>query len=361
MASQDLFNRIVRVRIFRRGNQDPGSPKFLLEYTKHLISANFNKTFDIDVRATGTISITNISRAHVDLFASPIEANPMLYSFEAGYGDELHLVSEGYVTKITYRHDGPDVNVDFSVSEGHPLYDRRAEILGIKEFPKGTTLASIIASYKESGVPIEIDGGAEIRNDLKNIKLTSNVQADEDIQQSLNTIMNQYGYSISVVDSKLLATRQNSLPKSNLQDRRQLRGRSDANLIKLNFKTGLLKASLESIYASDIVKSYHYLSFKTLWISGLAPFSFIELNEESRYRNLRGLYIVRGTNISINNFTGSFYIDGTAVNTESEYSRDIYSAFRSSDLIRGARNLAGNQAQNAIQSISQFGLRKVFK
>ena len=363
MASQKLFNRSVRFRLFRRVSRTSRSLPFLAEFTKNNINATFQKALDVNVRSTGTISVTNLTREEIKLFASPTESYPMLYSFEAGYGDDLHIVSEGYVNRISFRHDGSDLNVDFTVGEGHPYgIDTRAQTLGLKDFPKGTTISAILDHYRQEGVQIKTDGDRDIQADLSNAKIEHDLKiVGVDFQDALVDTLAQYGYTIYVVNQDMVVTRNNPLPKPNLQNLRQLRLKYDPNLIKLNFKTGLLQASLDTDYVTDFVNSINTLSFKTLWIAQLAPLSFLELNEESRYQNLQGIYHVTSTSISLNNFQGPFYISGKAVHIESDFSRKTLKLLRPPESILRRSEEISQNIQNRARSLAESGLRRLIR
>ena len=364
MASQILFNRLIRFKAFRRDvRSDAIIGGFLIDYSKHQISGTFHKSHDADVRATGSITVYNPARSQIDLFISPTDANPIFYTFEAGYGDELKLVSEGYISKISFSHDGPDTKVNFTVSEDFPK-TRTLWSEAFKLFPKNTTIATVLNTFKDLGVPIKIDNRGDLETSLATRKLKASVMiGGTNLQQEVNDILNEYGYTAAVLDRKLVVTQENSLPKSDLTDRRQLRGRGyDPNLIKLNFNTGLLQASLETVYDANVVKSYHYLSFKTMWIAELAPLSFIELNEESRYQNLKGIYRVHSTQINLNNFTGQFYIDGKAAHINSDQNKKILSSIRQAPqaVLDRAAEIQEDIAERRRNILSQFSIRDLF-
>ena len=374
MASQVLFNRVVRFRVFTRelqgSNDSPERRRitdftsgFLFEYTKHYIVARFEKSHSTDVRSAGSVSVTNIDRSEINVLVSPNDAKQIFYSFEAGYGDEtdLKIVSEGRVGKITFRHEGSDTHVDFSVSEAHPGESSWAQELGPNFFPKDTSLSSILQTFKNRGVPIRIDNRGNLESDLASKKLATSLQMTKDIQSEVNNLMAQYGYTAAIIDRELVITQENSIPKSEFIDLRQLRVRGhNPDLIKLNFNTGLLTASLDTIYDLGYVKAYHYLSFSTLWIAELAPLSFIELNEPSRYQPLHGVYRVKSTSINLDNFTGNFMISGSALHISSEEHKKDFVDIRIPDHIRRRATTIENTIEEQRKNLSRFGIRLPF-
>ena len=361
MAGQILFNRAVRFQVIKRELTSNFTTGILLDYRKHHIVASFRKAFDVDIRGSGSISVANIDRAQTNLLISPVRAEPIFYTFEAGYGDELKIVSEGTVSKVSFRHDGPDTHIQFTVGEGHPrLENPWPSTFGPKVFPKGTTLSTILEKYRALGLPIKIDQRGNVEADLATKKLTAPVQVTDNLQTEINNLMAQYGYSASVIDGRLTVSQENSLPKSELSDTRQLRRKGhDPNLIKLNFKTGLLQASLEAIYDADFEKSYHILSFKTLWIPQLAPLSFIELNETSRYQNLQGIYRVKETNVAIDNFVNTFYITGTAVHIGSGFTKKLFGdrKLRVPEFIKRRAREIEDTIEDQRRRLSRFNIR----
>ena len=358
MPSQNLFNRNLKLSIYVRDRSISQSEGLIFQFTQNNIQANLAKSVDTDVRATGTISVTNIKREQADILISPREAKPLVYVLQAGYGedtDELFLVSEGYVYKTSFSHNGGEVRIDFSVGEAVPELNNPWGKVGIKGFPAGTTLKHILETFKSEGVEIEVDNNSpEIEQDLSDQKISEDMQIDGDVQKALNEIMDQYGYQMIprntavTVSHKYISRR--STDKS---DTRQLRNAYNPQAItKLNFNTGLLSASMETLYASNITYARHVLSFKSLFIPYITPLSFIELDEPSRYENLQGVYFVSQTSLSLNNFTGPFFISGAGIHLESEYAVKVFSSGR----IRKPEFV--NKAISQLRDRAPIGIRK---
>ena len=219
-----------------------------------------NKGISNESENTGTISVTNINPDDTSLLASTVRPQQFVYYLRASYGDvSPQLISEGHVSEITWRHEGGDVFIDFSISEGNKYLENNAyEIIGIPTVSGGASVFNFINGIRDrfnaessrisrdSQTRIEplkefnfIGDREEVIKDLKNKKLSHSIRV-ENLKEDLADVLEEAGYRYFTND------RQITIMPLNIQDRRFVRSRSLFRTT-LNFKTGLLNLSLENV------------------------------------------------------------------------------------------------------------------
>ena len=247
-----LFNRRMQFKVLSIKENSP--IQAIITWEKQKIEANFQKGSRNTTPNTGRITVTNPNRREISLLVDAV--NPLFLKFAllAGYGEDLHLVSEGHINEVNFRHSGGDINIDFTVSEANPVLKDPWASISKMNFPEGTSLIQIISNMEELGVPVEIvDPDGTNLKELQTLKIEDDIQIHEDPVQNLTDLIKQYGYSITILNEKML------IHKNIEINPRQINYKEDS-LAVLNFQTGLLSASLENTYNYED-------DIKTPWLS----------------------------------------------------------------------------------------------
>lgn len=307
----ELFNRNITLSIYSVNNN---KRVVFSSYDRNgkqgrQISFSISKSYKLDVKNAGTISITNPIRKELSLIIQSSSPNDIFYNVLAGYGNEEHFVSAGRILNTTYRHSGGDISVDLSVEEAHILvpWEQKSTIPSF--YKAGTSLTHILTN---EGIKIKEQIGNE-RQELTNIKIEDDFQMYRNKQQDLKELLEPHGY-ILVVDAQQELPAYQAFVYKNTTEIPETNVKYDTeHLTILNFKTGLLNAALEVSYNYEDSIVDPWLSFKSLFIPTIRPHTLIWLNEE-KYDVLKGIYLVYRTNISLNSFSGNFSISGKALN-----------------------------------------------
>ena len=351
MPSKNLFNRNMKFTIIAK-ERVGGGERQLFSFTKNNIQASIDKAADTEVSSSGTISVSNMKREQVEFLIVPGDPKIIIYELLAGYGqaDDLFLVSRGVVSNLSFAHTGGELRVDFTVIENLPSINAPWGSIETQHFAKGTSLLSIISTLKGKEVIISVDQNTpEIQDDLSQQKIAEDIKIDGNVQNNLNDIMDQYGHKVVTKDLGLVITSK-ATPSNNAQDTRQLREPTERKAVtELNFQTGLLEASTEILYDQSISYSVAMANFKTLFIPYIAPLSYVRINEPTRYKNLSGVYFVKKTTLTLNNYTGPFFISGVGVPATGEYIQKL----QAEKLFR----LAGDIKRDITEIGNQFGFR----
>ena len=314
-----LFQRNIEVEI---SSLTPPFHKNL--WNRNKISASLNKSIEQSSENTGTISITNINQKDFSLLASTTKPRQFVYYLKAGYGDELHLISEGHVEEITWRHEGGDVTVDLGINEAHKYAENPHSIIGIPTIPKGASVYHFITSFRnkfnkrkdklnsenpenEKILPFEdyvfVGDREEIIKELRQETLESNITV-ENFKEKLREVLDTAGYGYYMQDRRI-----HIYKRPEESDTRFLR-RKATDITNLNFETGLLNISLENItdYQYQAIK-LSQVKIKSLFIPAIVPFNIIDITE-SKYPNLNSRYIIYNAKYSLNNKgEGGFFVE----------------------------------------------------
>ena len=298
------------------------------------MNVNLSKGIDQRVDNTGTVSVTNISPQATSFLASTTKPERYLYYVLAGYGDRMDLISDGHVQELSWRHEGGDTTVDFSISEGSKFLSNHVyEIIGVPTVKEGSSVYEFISKIerdyleviknrneirtaRDEGGPEEriqrlfdYDGNRElIENELKEKRISSNLVVD-DIKEDLATILDEAGYRY-FTDKRRIIIQRKKFDRSFVQSKERFATR-------LNFKTGLLNISVEN-YMDYKVKGglvIAQIKFKALFIPALIPRSFVNI-DEPRYPDLNGFYRIYKTDYSLDNKTGGFFMNCVARNLD---------------------------------------------
>ena len=313
-----LFNRNVEFTLFAR-NDITGSviPDTLITWTKNNIQSSFSKSQSKDVANSGSVTVTNITRSAASLLVSATSPHLLAYTFKAGYGDRLHLVSRGIITQATFRHGGGDISVDFVLHEGSNRLKNYGKEKAFK-FTRGENYLSMMDKVRRAGVKINFIGDVGlITNRLSNAVMEDDayiIPGEE--EAAIIDYLDRIGISATIDNEQLNIYQktpfQDPITGEPTIDNTPFRYNTD-QISVLNFKTGLLNASLENSHDAETQVTVPFLSFKTLWIPTITPISLVAFNEP-RYEHIKGIYFVQTVSITLNNIEGDFTISAKAIN-----------------------------------------------
>ena len=321
----NLFDRYIRLTLHSRpttqqvqaGVSDVVST---LVFDKHVISANINKSDNWEVDNTGSITVNNISRQEASRIISSENPRNLYYTLVVGYGGrnaDNTLLSEGHIETVSYRHESGNIGLDLSVTEGNKnLRDPWSAGFSPAVLSKGESLHSVLSRIAGKGVTVQYIGDLEfIEKDLQTTVLDEDYIVQGNLAKDLDTLLTYKGYQYTVDNRKIVIYEEPLFsPQEELRQRNISRGRikTDA-LTVLNFKTGLLNGAIDGVFNFQTKVTVPTLTFSSLYIPQLYPTQLVELNADLG-EHFKGVYFIRSCGYSLNNRSGSFQVDGSAIN-----------------------------------------------
>lgn len=316
-----LFDRFIEFEILDSETNDS------IKWNENKINVSLSKDISIDNDNTGSVSVTNVSRFQSKLISNTKRQRIFFYTIKAGYSGNVHLISQGHVQEISWRHGGGDLTIDFTISEGSKfLRDPFSEFN--KRMEKGESVYSFINRIRKN-IPVRIIGNQIIIDqEFRDAKLSERRIFDSPIGDEAQDILEICGFTYLINNGEMVIYRDNA---SNESDRAKiLQERMTSYLVKLNFDTGLLNASLDTSvdYQSNI--RIPFLSFKSLFIPQLIPLSVVRFDEQ-RYQHLLGDYFIQKSTFNLNNKgDGDFSVSSRALDIHySDNAQDsVYDSFQ---------------------------------
>lgn len=145
------------------------------------IDFEFNVSFDDNLESNeGDITIYNLTDYTISLFGTK-----QAITIKAGFGDDLGVVFNGYITKVKTTYDGVDKVTTLKIVDDIPSKDNYT-----KSFSEGTTASTILKTLLEAtGLPIRI---FDVRRDHT---YENAVDIDEPLESAIKTYSNVCGVS----------------------------------------------------------------------------------------------------------------------------------------------------------------------
>lgn len=304
-----LFNRNIRFVLDTLGpNQTDGLLR-TSTFERTPIQVSLSKSRNINVENTGIVTITNIKIENVKAFSSVTSPYRLRYKLFVGYGQErpLPLLSEGYITEVTWEHEGGDIRSTFTITEGSKQAKLPYDIAGnLISIPKGASVAGLIEQLEARGQNFRfLPNRRRVLRDLSVIKTPAS-KVITNVNRALVYSLDEAGYTFYQENTRIVIRKKStpSTPDSFLLP--------DQNVKTiLNFKTGLLSADVENTFDYQTNIKLAFVKFVSLFIPELQPSNALRIDEK-RYSHIVGDYIIDNVEYSLHNKQGNFQASGRA-------------------------------------------------